>query len=129
MIVGIGTDITSVKRIAAVFGKYGERFVKRILTSEEIDSYNSRVNKIHYLAKRFAAKEAVAKALGTGIKRGVFWRNITVINQPSGAPFIVLREEALARYHQLGAKSSFVSISDEQEYAIAFVIFSSESSA
>lgn len=126
MIVGIGTDITSVKRIARVYEKYTERFVKRILTSKEIDSYNKRVNKVHYLAKRFAAKEAVAKALGTGIKRGVFWRNIAVLNQISGAPFIVLYDEALTRYKQLGAKSSHISISDEEEYAIAFVVLSSE---
>ncbi len=128
MIVGIGTDITSVKRISAVYDKYKDRFVQRILTRKEINSYNKRKNKVHYLAKRFAAKEAVAKALGTGIKRGVFWRNIAVLNQISGAPFIILYDEALARYEQLGAKSSHISISDEQEYAIAFVVLSSDES-
>ena len=130
MIIGIGSDITDIKRITKVYKKYGEKFVRRILSAEEIASYKKRPHKAAYLAKRFAVKEATAKALGTGMKRGVYWKNIAAINKPSGAPYLLLRKGALARFNQLGANNSHVTISDEGSdaggYAIAFVILTKE---
>lgn len=126
MIIGIGSDIADVKRVTKVYNKYGEKFVKRILMEEELKSYKKRFHKAAYLAKRFALKEATAKALGTGMKKGVFWKDIGAINRPSGAPYLLLRGGALTRYNQLGANSSHITISDEKDYAIAFVILSKE---
>ena len=126
MIIGIGSDITSIKRIARVYKKYGERFAKRILTPDELESYARRFHKVPYLAKRFAVKEAAAKALGTGIKRGVSWRHIAALNKPSGAPYLVLEGAAQERFNQLGAKSSFVTITDETDYAVAFVVITDD---
>ena len=126
MIVGIGTDITEIARVAAVYEKYAERFVRRILSLEEQESYRKRVNKIAYLAKRFAVKEATAKALGTGMKRGIAWRQIAAVNHPSGAPYLALSGAAETRLREIGGKSCFVSISDDGSYALAFVIITDE---
>ena len=125
MIIGIGSDITDIRRVRRVHAKYGMRFVRRILSSEEQQAYAKRKHKVAYLAKRFAVKEAAAKALGTGMKRGVSWRQIAAINQPSGAPTLLMRGGALRRFKQLGAKHAFVTISDEGNYALAFVVLSS----
>lgn len=126
MIIGIGSDITSVRRIAKVYEKYGERFAMRILTTGELAIYKRRFHKIPYLAKRFAAKEAVAKALGTGIKRGISWRHISTLNKPSGAPYVTLTGAALEIFERLGAKSSFITITDEEEYAVVFVVLTDD---
>ena len=126
MIVGIGSDITSVKRIKRVYEKYGERFAQRILTEGELESYRKRFHKVAYLAKRFAAKEAVAKALGTGMKRGVSWRHISALNRPSGAPYIELSGAALEMFNKLGARSSYISITDETDYAVVFVVLTDD---
>ena len=124
MIIGIGSDITDIRRVRRIHAKYGMRFVQRILSPEEQQAYGKRKHKTAYLAKRFAVKEAAAKALGTGMKRGVSWRQIAALNQPSGAPTLLMRGGALRRFEELGAKNAFVSISDEGDYAIAFVILS-----
>lgn len=126
MIIGIGTDITEIARVRAVYEKYTERFVRRILSSEEQESYQRQVHKITYLAKRFAVKEAAAKALGTGMKQGVTWRQIAAVNHLSGAPYLLLRGAALEKLKALGGKNSFVSISDDGAYAMAFVVITDE---
>ena len=129
MIIGIGSDITEIARVRAVYEKYAEKFVRRILSPEERESYRRRAHKVAYLAKRFAVKEATAKALGTGMKKGVTWRQIAAINKPSGAPYLLLRGAALERMKHIGGKRGFVSISDDGAYALAFVVLTDEEEA
>ena len=86
MILGIGSDITDVRRIAKVIDRHGERFIDRVFTAIERGKAERRRNRVETYAKRFAAKEACAKALGTGIRAGVWWRDMGVVNLPSGRP-------------------------------------------
>ena len=124
MIIGIGTDIIDVRRISRVIDKYGIKFKKRCFSKTEIDKSESRYNKINSYAKRYAAKEACAKALGTGLAKGVFWKNISVQNNLFGKPSIKLNGKASKRLNKLSKKkcSIVVSLSDEKNYAIANVI-------
>ena len=109
MVKAVGTDIVTIERVAAAVKRGGERFVERILTPFEQSQYQARGNSISYVAKRFAAKEAVAKALGTGIGRGISWQHIQIEND----------EQA-----QLGSRQAHISIADEVDQAIAFVVLS-----
>src|SRR5258708_35657247 len=86
MILGIGSDITDIRRIEKVIERHGERFLARIFTDIERKKAERRAKSVETYAKRFAAKEACAKALGTGIRRGVWWRDMGVVNLPSGRP-------------------------------------------
>ena len=113
-----GIDIIEIYRIRDVVNKYGDRFLNRIYTTEELDYCRGRAPQ---LASRFAAKEAVMKALGTGV-RGVGWKDIEVVRQPSGAPGIELYGRAEARAKRLGVTEIALSISHSQEYAVAFVV-------
>ena len=115
MITGIGTDLVSIKRIKEIFYSHGERFVKRILTGSEVEKYSSKseVEKINYLAKRFAAKEAISKALGTGIGNLSF-HDIEIKNLNSGKPTVHVKKFENLRIH--------LSISDEKDFALAFAI-------
>jgi len=124
MILGIGNDIIDVRRIKNTINKYGEKFKKRCFTLIEIDRSEKQFNTINSYAKRYAVKEACAKALGTGLARGVFWKDISVENNIFGKPSIRLSGNALKRLNELSNKqcSIEVSISDEKNYAIANVI-------
>lgn len=124
MVKAIGTDIVNIDRIAAAVERGGERFVQRILTPFEQQQYANKGNNISYLAKRFAAKEAAAKALGTGIGRGISWQHMQVENDENGAPMLVLSGPAAERQKQLDARSVHLSIADEQDQALAFVVLS-----
>ncbi len=97
MILGIGSDITDARRIAKVIDRHGERFLDRVFTSIERAKADKRRNRIETYAKRFAAKEACAKALGTGLRAGVWWRDMGVVNLPSGRPTIELTGGAKRR--------------------------------
>ena len=119
---GIGTDILQVARVEAVLARQGERFVKRILTPQEYAEYEQSSRQNHLLAKRFAAKEAVVKALGTGIGNGVSWQDITVEHDELGAPLVLLSGGAAARAKKLGGNTVLLSLADEQEYVVAFAI-------
>ena len=90
MILGVGSDLIDVRRIARTMERHGERFLARIFTATERATADARVKRCETYAKRFAAKEACAKALGTGLRRGVYWRDMGVINLPSGRPTIRL---------------------------------------
>jgi len=94
MIYGIGTDIIDIRRIRRVVNKYGERFKKKCFHDNEILKSESRYKKIESYAKRYAAKEACAKALGTGLARGVFWKDIEILNNKYGKPYIKLHNTA-----------------------------------
>ena len=113
-----GVDIIEIPRIARVLEQYGQRFLRRIYTSGEIEYCRERPPN---LAGRFAAKEATMKALGTGV-RGVAWKDIEVIRAPSGAPSIRLHGRAKARAERLGVQEISLSMSHSREYAVAFVV-------
>ena len=122
MIKGIGTDLVRTERIRASFERWGERFANKILSSYELEKFSAARNKVNYLAKRFAAKEAIAKALGTGMRSGVHFSCIEVKHHPSGAPFVVLHGHALLRAELMGVQSSHLSITDEEGFAMAFAV-------
>ncbi|MEH6455762.1 MAG: holo-ACP synthase [Cocleimonas sp.] len=121
-VIGIGTDIVKVSRIQKSLKKFGENFSERILHKNELQVFKQRKTSTHYLAKRFAAKEALAKALGTGIAKGISFEEIEVINNDDGKPELILHGKALEIADQLGVESIFISLSDEKKYAIAYVI-------
>ena len=124
MIVGIGIDIIDVRRIYNIINKYGEKFKKKCFTKIEIARSENKSNIINSYAKRYAAKEALAKALGTGLANGVFWKDISVENDIFGKPSIKLTGTALKKFNHLSHNkgSIVVSLSDEKNYAIANVI-------
>src|SRR4029077_4233519 len=97
MILGIGSDIIDIRRIERTLERFGERFVERVFTETERRKSDGRANRAASYAKRFAAKEACSKALGTGFRAGVFWRDLGVVNLPSGKPTLVLTGGAAER--------------------------------
>ena len=124
MILGIGTDIIDIRRIQKTFLKYGDKFKKRCFLKSEITKSESRKNIYSSYAKRYAAKEACAKALGTGLARGVFWKDIEIINNKYGKPSIILHNKAYEKLIKLSSNKLNIelSLSDEKIYAIANVI-------
>ena len=131
MIYGIGTDICDVTRIAKALERHGERFAQRVLGPHEIEVFRARRAKVEargvaYLATRFSAKEAFSKAVGTGFKRGVFMKDIGVVNAPSGAPTLALTGGAKARLDAMvpnGYEARVhLTLTDDQPWAQAFVI-------
>lgn len=123
---GIGSDLVHISRVKAVLDRQGEAFAKRILCSEEFEIFCQKKNQRQqstFLAKRFAAKEALSKALKTGIGK-VSWQHILVRNTASGAPEMTLSDHALKVFSTLGAKNIHLSLSDEQDLALAFVVLS-----
>lgn len=122
MIVGIGTDIIEIERVQAMLDRHGDRLPQRILSALEMQRFEQVAQKVSWLAKRFAAKEAAAKALGTGIAEGVSWKHIEVLNDALGAPQLNLHEVALERAKALGADRFHLSLSDERAFAVAYVI-------
>ena len=128
MIIGLGSDLCDVRRIEKVLERHGERFLARIFTPAERAKADRRINRAETYAKRFAAKEACAKALGTGLRRGVFWRDMGVVNLPGGRPTMKLTGGALARLKAItpvGCEARIdVSLADEGPTAQAIVIIS-----
>jgi holo-[acyl-carrier protein] synthase len=128
MIYGIGTDILFVPRIADALQRFGARFSDRILASAErqqLANFSDTSQKTLYVAKRFAAKEAFAKALGTGIGKGFTWHDIAVSNDKNGKPRCVANAIFAEQLHALGIIASHVSLSDERDYVLAFVTLES----
>jgi holo-[acyl-carrier protein] synthase len=130
VIVGIGTDLVDIRRIAKTIERHGERFLQRVFTETEIALAERRANRVETYAKRFAAKEACAKALGTGFRAGVFFRDLGVVNLPSGRPTMVLTGGAakrLAVVTPAGRTARIdLAITDEYPMAQAFVVISAE---
>ena len=126
MIVGLGSDLCDARRIAKTIERHGERFLSRIFTPTEREKADRRKNRIETYAKRFAAKEACAKALGTGMSRGVFWRDMGVVNLPGGRPTLRLSGGALRRLQEIvppGHEARIdLSMTDEGPLAQAIVI-------
>ena len=125
MIIRNGVDIIDIRRIEKTISKYNFRFKKKCFHLDEINKSESRLRIVESYAKRYAAKEACAKALGTGLARGVFWKDIEVQNDKNGKPIIKLHNKALNFLNSLSKKNQClieVSLSDEKNYAIANVI-------
>jgi holo-[acyl-carrier protein] synthase len=122
MVVGIGIDLAEVDRLEAAITKHGERFLNRVYTEAERRYCESKANKFERFAGRFAAKEAAMKAIGTGWKRGVAWREFEVMRSPSGQPIIVFHGKAAEIAKGLGVKKALVTISHSKANAIAQVL-------
>ena len=128
MILGIGNDLVDIKRIESSLERFGDRFIKRIFTEVEQRRSEGRAERAASYAKRFAAKEACSKALGTGLRHGVFWRDMGVINLRGGKPTMALTGGALARLVEMtpaGMTAQIdLTVTDEYPLAQAFVIIS-----
>lgn len=122
MIVGIGTDIIEISRILSLLKKHDESFAKRILSEQELEIYQQQTIKEKFIAKKWAAKEAVSKALGTGFTQGVSFTDMTIEHTEEGKPLIVLTGKTKQVADKLGITKWSISISDEKHYALAFVI-------
>ena len=124
-VVGIGNDIVEISRIAEMPEAVKQKLAKRVLTDAEYQHFLSLKIPDAYLAKRWAGKEAAAKALGTGIAKGVSFQHFEIVSLSSGQPTLVLTEQALKIAQEKGAKNWHISLSDEKHYAMAFVVLSS----
>ena len=128
MILGVGNDLCDIRRIEKSLERFGERFVQRVFTETEQKRSEGRATRAASYAKRFAAKEACAKALGTGLRRGVFWRDMGVINMRGGKPTLALTGGALARLQEItpaGMTAQIdLTLTDEYPLAQAIVIIS-----
>jgi holo-[acyl-carrier protein] synthase len=122
VIVGTGIDLAEVDRIRQAAERYGQRFIKRIYTDAEVAYVERKANRFERYAARFAAKEAGMKALGTGWRLGVRWRDFEVVNLPSGRPTLRLHGRAAEIAGQLGVKSVSLSLTHTAETGMAFVI-------
>jgi len=119
---GIGTDIVQIGRIKTVYDRQGDRFVDRILSLAEQDIFHRRHQSMAFLANRFAGKEALAKALGTGIGQGVRFVDLEILPNALGQPQVTLSGVAQERLIALGAREARISLSDEKDYAVAFAV-------
>lgn len=124
-ILGLGNDICDIRRIEATQLRLGDKFAQRILCQTEFAIYLEKNKCSRYLAKRFAAKEAAAKALGTGIACGVSFQDFCISNSSNGKPQLTLSGKALAIAQSLGMRTTHISISDEKDYAMSVVIIES----
>ena len=121
MIFGIGTDIVRVGRMEQDLQRFGERFAERILTADEFEEFRLNAKPAHFLARRFAAKEAAAKAMGTGFANGLSWRHIGVGHDAAGKPILEFSGEAENFMQRHGITIAHISLADEEDHAVAFV--------
>lgn len=121
---GVGTDLLDQRRIARVIEKHNERFSQRILTADELTLWEQKSHSVNFLAKRFAAKEAISKALGTGIAQGVSFQQMNIYSDSMGKPVVELSGAALAIMTALGGQQVLLSLSDEGHMILAFAVVS-----
>ena len=121
MIYGIGTDIVRVGRIRDDLSRFGDRFAERILTANELLEFHQNVNKANFLARRFAAKEAAVKAMGTGFSNGVKLHDIEVTHDAQGKPMLAFHGRAREFMQEKSVAVAHISLADEQDHAVAFV--------
>ena len=124
MVRGIGNDLVDVTRLERSLERHGERFAKRILSENEFKRFEKSLRPANFLAKRFAAKEAVSKALGTGIAQGITWHDIELGHLEGGQPCIVLARQALVRLKEMKGETVHISITDEANLVSAFSVIS-----
>jgi holo-[acyl-carrier protein] synthase len=122
MIVGIGVDIAETARMEKLIAKYGQRFARRILTADELLEFDRRKHSSSYLATRFAAKEAVAKALGTGIGEQLGFHSVQIDNDSQGKPLLRFLGSAVDLIAGLDINNAMISLSDEKHYVVAMVV-------
>jgi holo-[acyl-carrier protein] synthase len=121
MIIGIGTDIVEIARITKFIERWGPRFSRKILGSEEVQVFADRLEQASFVARQFAAKEAISKSLGTGM-RGIAFSDIEVLRDLAGAPFVTFSANGNKVVQSKGVGTIHVSISDEKKYAIAYAV-------
>ncbi|MEJ2142487.1 MAG: holo-ACP synthase [Gammaproteobacteria bacterium] len=121
MIFGIGTDIVRIERMQHGLDRYGDKFAERILSAEEFSEFKKTETGARFLAKRFAAKEATAKAMGTGFRDGLSLKHIFVGHDEKGKPILNYTQQASTFMEENNISESHISLADEQEYAVAFV--------
>lgn len=121
-VLGIGTDLVAVARMAGLHARHGERLAARLLAPAERAAYDAAAEPAALLARRFAVKEAAAKALGTGIGAHAAFTDIELVHDPAGAPYLRLHGAAARRAETLGVRHTHVTLSDERDYALAFVV-------
>jgi holo-[acyl-carrier protein] synthase len=121
MIYGIGTDIVHVQRMRDNLEKYGDKFAQRILTESEFTEFKNKNDQAAFLAKRFAAKEATVKAMGTGFSQGLSLHHIGVVHDDAGKPILTFLEVAEKFIHDKKILQAHLSLADENDYAVAFV--------
>lgn len=126
MILGTGTDLIDIRRIQRALARFGHRFAQRVLVDDEYQHFCAHAKPAHYLAKRFAAKEAFSKAMGTGIHFPVNWHNVSVANERSGMPYLRFSQPLAALLAERGISRAHLSLSDEVEMACAFVVLEGE---
>lgn len=119
---GLGVDIVNKQRIARIHKKYGDRFAERLFANKELQEYHAASDKEAFLAKRFAAKEAISKVLGTGVTAKVHLRDLILAHDEHGKPLVVLEGHAYEVMISLGMDTILISISDEKEHAVAFCV-------
>lgn len=122
---GIGTDVVSIERIARVLERHGERFVNRVLTAQERARFERTRMKASHLAKRWAAKEAFSKAIGTGIHAPFTWQSVTVGRDARGKPLVIPDDRMAAHLRSMGVTHSHISLTDDAGVAVAFVVLES----
>lgn len=122
MIFGVGTDVVEISRIAATYERFGEHFVRRLLLDEELRLFRPYKRKVRFLAMRFAAKEAIVKAMGTGFAHGMWIRDVGVINDSWGKPIVIFSERGRKRCAELGCGEGHVSLTDEAGLVVAMAI-------
>ena len=125
MILGTGIDLIEVARIASSYEQFGERFVKRVLLSDEVTYCLSHKNPVPFLAARFAAKEAISKAFGTGIGAQLGWQDMEIRRKESGEPFVVLHGKGAELFKARGAQRLLISLTHTENYAAATAILES----
>lgn len=127
MIKGIGVDLISIPRVAEIWDRHGERFARRILTDYEWPSFATSTQPARLLAKRFAAKEAFSKALGTGIRPPMGFHSVSVQHNDLGQPQLMIHGDLQAHLNHQGIEHMHLSLSDEKESAMAFVVLEGKS--
>lgn len=125
-IVGLGIDIAEIERVEKALVRSGDSFAQRILTEQELERFHSMKQQVRFLAKRFAAKEAASKALGTGIAQGVTFHDFNITNDQYGAPYLSLSGKAFEIAKMKQVEHIHLSISDERHYTVATVIYESK---
>ncbi len=126
MIFGIGTDIVKIARMEKNLARFGDKFAQRILTPDELNEFSTQAKKAHFLAKRFAAKEATAKAMGLGFQNGLSLRHIGVGHDALGKPLLQFNGYAAEFVRMRGITEVHISIADEEDHAVAFVTLGAE---
>ena len=122
MIFGVGTDLLEVARVERVWNRFGERFATRVLLEEELELFAESANQVRFLAMRFAAKEAIVKAMGTGFANGMWVRDVGTVPNELGQPQVIYSARGTAMCARLGIGNGFLSLSDEAGLILAFAV-------